>query len=115
MQPSIGLDFGFAKPLLTLLLCGLQLIVDLKLGIGAKPDDFGIKFLLGFLTASGIDDTHPLHLGGCLRHKLFSLFTSAAHHVGMLGLQRSLPGVHIRQHFSLLRSDRFRLIPSRRN
>ncbi|SGP37821.1 Uncharacterised protein [Mycobacterium tuberculosis] len=51
----------------------------------------------------------------CLRHKLFSLFTSAAHHVGMLGLQRSLPGVHIRQHFSLLRSDRFRLIPSRRN
>ncbi len=67
MQPSIGLDFGFAKPLLTLLLCGLQLIVDLKLGIGAKPDDFGIKFLLGFLTASGIDDTHPLHLGGLNR------------------------------------------------
>ncbi len=36
MQPSIGLDFGFAKPLLTLLLCGLQLIVDLKLGIGVN-------------------------------------------------------------------------------
>ncbi len=35
------------------------------------------------------DDTHPLHLGGCLLHKLPSFATSAAHHVGMLGLQRS--------------------------
>lgn len=61
------------------------MIVDLKLGIGVKFDDFGIKFLFGFFMVFGIDDMYLFYFGGCLCYKLFSFFMSVVYYVGMFG------------------------------
>ncbi|UGT93842.1 hypothetical protein [Mycobacterium ostraviense] len=53
-----GFGHGVIESLVALLLRSSQLIIDLELGVGAKPDQFGIELLFRLLATPGIGNAH---------------------------------------------------------
>ncbi|WP_167380008.1 hypothetical protein [Mycobacterium gastri] len=108
-----GFGLGIIEPFVALLLRSSQLIIDLELGVGAKPDQFGIELLFRLLAAPGIGNAHLIDLSDSLCPKLVGFFSSAAHHLGMLEIERSLPRLHLGQHVPLGHASRFGVILGR--